>query len=229
MIDPPAPRPSWLDAAWRVLQVWGVPVGMSGAYIVLMWSSDTDVAGKAWMAIGLGFVFVIWFVFRMLTQDAALARAIALGDAPRILDVSGRYLETHRAAKARAPYLVARAFAHELRGEWPPAFAALDEAKLDALPPAKRARWQLRAASTRIAALLATGELARAREVLERELAPDAPHALHSDAYLVANLAAGRVLAAEGKRAEAAARLALVRDDIRATTAMRAAVQTVLA
>ncbi len=222
-------RSAWLDSAWRFLQVWGVPIGMSGAYLVLMWSSDTDTTGKAWMAIGLGFVFVIWFVFRLLTQSAALSRAIDIGDANRILDVSTRFLGSHRADKARAPYLVARAFAHELRGEYAPALASLDEAKLSALPVKPRAQWQLRAASTRIAALLATGKLAEAREVLERDLAPNANHPVHSDAYLAANLAAGRVLAAEGKRAEATARLARVSEDIRATTAMRAAVQSVLA
>lgn len=221
--------PPWMEPIWRFLQVWGVPIGMSGAYLVLMWSSDTDNTGKAWMAIGLGFVFVIWFVFRLLTQNAALSRAISIGDATRILEVSNRFLKTHRVAKARAPYLVALAVAHELRSEWALALAALDEAKLSMLSPNERAPWELRAASTRIAALIGSGKLAEARVVLERDLRPDAQHAVHSDAYLAANLAAGRVLAAEGKRTEAAARLARVTEDIRATSAMRAAVASVLA
>ena len=223
------PRSTWVDVLWRGLQVWGVPLGMSGAYLLLIWSSDTDTTGKAWMALGFAFVLVVWFVFRMLTTDAALARAISIGDAPRILDLATRYLSSHKGAASRAPYLVARAFAHELRGEWPQALAALDETDLSALPAAKRAPWALRAASTRIAALIATGDVAGARRVLAAELTPDAPHPLHSDAYLVANLNAGRVLAAEGKREEAEARLRKVSEDIRATAAMRAAVQSVLA
>ena len=217
------------DKAISVLQVWGAPFGMTIAYLILMWSADTDNTGKAWMAIGLGFVFVIWFVFRLLTNNAAISRAMAIGDSARILAVANRYLKSHRSPAARAPYLVARAFAHELRGEWPAVLASLDEAKLDAIPAKARATWQLRAASSRIAALVATGELALARTVLERDLQPDANHVLHSDAYLAANLAAGRVLAAEGKRDEASARLAKVRDDIRASAAMRAAVESTLA
>lgn len=218
-----------IDKAWAILQVWGVPVAMTGAYLVLMWSADTDNTGKAWMAIGLGFVWVIWFVFRMLTQNAALSRAISIGDAAGILAVSARYLKNHHRPAQRAPYLVAQGFAFELRKDWAKSLAALDEAKLDALPAKPRAIWQLRASTTRIAALIGAGQFAEARAVLERELAPDAKHAVHSDAYLAANLAAGRVLIAEGKRAEAAERLAKVRDDIRATSAMRAQVEAALA
>lgn len=220
---------TFADKAVALLLVWGVPFGMTGVYLVLMWSAETDNTGKAWMAIGLGFVWVIWFVFRMLTTNAAIARALAIGDSARILEVSERFLNKHQGAAARAPYLVARAFAHELRGNWSEVLASLDEAKLDALPAKARATWQLRAATSRIAALLATGKLAEARAVLERDLQPDANHVLHSDAYLAAHLAAGRVLAAEGKRAEAEARLAKVRDDIRASAAMRAAVESTLA
>ena len=217
-------RRSLLDTGWDVLQIWGVPIGMTGAYMLMMWSSDTDTTGKAWMSIGLGFVLVVWFVFRMLTLNAALARAIDVGDAARILAICERYLGKHRGNAARAPYLVARAIGHEVLGEWALSLRSLDEAELAVLPAKKRALWQLRASSTRVAALLGSGQIPAAREVLERELAPDAKHAPHSDAYLVANLAAGRVLAAEGKAAEAEARLRRVSDDIRASAAMRAAV-----
>jgi hypothetical protein len=214
-----------IDKIWRALQVWGVPVGMGGAYIMMMWSADTDTTGKAWMAMGFAFVLVIWFIFRILTTQAALSRAIAIGDSARLLEVSEKQLGRLKTDADRAPYHVARAFAHELRSEWDAAIAELDKANLSALPDAKRAPWQLRAASTRIAALVATNRIADARRVLDAELRPDAPHVLHSDAYLAANLAAGRILAAEGKRDEAAARLKKVSEDVRATSAMRAAAE----
>ena len=64
-------------SAWmRFLQSWGVPIMMTGVYGVLMWSSETDNTGKAWMAIGLGFVFCVWWLFRVLTTQAALSRAV---------------------------------------------------------------------------------------------------------------------------------------------------------
>jgi len=213
---------------WRALQVWGVPVGMGIAYAMLIWSAETDTTGKAWMTIGYGFVLVIWFTLSYLMTTAALARALDVGDAAKLNEVSDRNLRSRRGDAARAPYLVARAVACELTGAHEGALAALDEAKLDAIPAGKRAPWQLRAASTRIAALVALGRTAEARAVLEAELRPGDPHPPHSDAALLASLGAGRVLAAEGKKDAARAKLQSVIDDVRATGAMRAAAQAAL-
>ncbi|MBL9017617.1 MAG: hypothetical protein JNL83_25735 [Myxococcales bacterium] len=216
------------DVLWRALQVWGVPVGMGIAYAMLIWSAETDTTGKAWMTIGYAFVLVIWFVLHYLMTTAALARAIDVGDAAKLMEVSDRNLRARRGDAARAPYLVARGIAHELTGAHAEALAALDEAKLSALPAGARAAWQLRAASTRVAALVGLGKTADARTVLDAELRPDAPHPAHSDAALLAALSAGRVLAAEGKRDAATAKLAAVIDDVRATGAMRSAAKAVL-
>lgn len=216
------------DRLWRLLQVWGVPVGMGIAYAMLIWSAETDNSGKAWMTIGYGFVLVVWFVLHYLMTTAALNRAIDVGDVERLKDVSDRNLRSRRSDKDRARYLVARAIAHELTGAHADALAALDEAKLDALPAAKRAPWLLRAASTRVAALVGMGQVSLARAALDAELRPDARHVPHSDAALLAALGAGRVLAAEGKRAEATVKLQSVIDDVRSTAAMRADAKAVL-
>ena len=216
------------DVLWRVLQVWGVPIGMGIAYAMLIWSAETDTTGKAWMTIGYGFVLVIWFVLSYLMTTAALARALDVADRARLIDLSDRALESKRGDAVRAPYYIARAVAHELGGAHAEALVALDEAKLAAIPAGKRASWQLRAATTRIAALLGLGRTADARAVLDTELRPSHPHAAHSDAALLAALGAGRVLAAEGKRDEAAAKLQSVIDDVRATAAMRTAAKSAL-
>lgn len=216
------------DILWRALQVWGVPVGMGIAYAMLIWSAETDTTGKAWMTIGYGFVLVIWFVLSYLMTTAALARAIDVADVAKLEDVSARALRSRRSDKERAPYLVARAIARELSGKHAEALAALDEAKLDALPASKRPGWQLRAATTRVAALVGLGRTAEARSVLDADLAPDAPHRAHSDEALLAALSAGRVLAAEGKKDAANGKLQSVIDDVRATAAMRAAAKAAL-
>ncbi len=216
------------ETLWRALQVWGVPVGMGIAYAMLIWSAETDTTGKAWMTIGYGFVLVIWFVLSYLMTTAALTRAIDVGDVAKLKDVSDRNLKSRRSDKDRTPYLVARAIAHELSGAHADALAALDEAKIDALPAGKRPAWHLRAASTRVAALLGMGKVSLARAALDAELRPDAPHPAHSDAALLAALGAGRVLAAEGKRDAANAKLQSVIDDVRATGAMRDAAKAAL-
>jgi hypothetical protein len=211
-----------MKTALRILQIWGVPVGMSIAYAVLMWSSETDNTGKAWMAIGLGFVFVVWIVFRMLTETAAMSRAVAIGDATRVLELTEQVLRKKKGEAARAPALIQRASAYELRGDWAAALASVDEAKLSALSPGGRATWQLQAAAVRVAALTETGKVAEARRVLDAELVPVADTLDRRTAsYLVASLATGRVLYAEGALDAAMPPVQKVIDDIRSGAAMR--------
>lgn len=214
-----------MDRLTRRLVSWGVPLAMTGVYTVLAIVSGASHTTKAWMAVGLGFVFVVWWMFRLLTEHAALSRAVAVGDAARVLELTERQLRRRTSPAARAPFLVYRALAHELRGEWAAARAALDEAELEALRPSARPPWQLLAASVRIAALVETGQLAAARRVLDHELAPAAStldRRLHASAYLFARLATGRVQLAEGDAAQARTSLSAVVDDIRAGAAQRA-------
>ncbi len=213
-----------MTPALRILQRWGAPVGMSVAYGVLMWSSDTDTAGKAWMAVGLGFVFVIWFVFRALTENAMMARAVAIGDAERVLELTGDQLRKTKGDAARAPLLIARAAAHELRGDWAAVIETVDDARLSAIPARRRATWQLQAAALRVAALVETGRVAEARRVLDAELVPLAETLDRRTAsYLVVCLANGRVLLGEGLVDAAMRPLQQVIDDIRSGSAMRGA------
>jgi len=118
-----------LERLWRSLSRWAVPVMMAGAYALLAVTSETDVAGKSWMAVGFGFVLVVWFVFRALTETAALSRALSVGDTVRLFELAARYLPRKRRPADRAPFLVGRALAHQLRGEFTEALAALAEAR----------------------------------------------------------------------------------------------------
>jgi hypothetical protein len=215
-----------------MLQSWGVPVAMTGVYAVLAWSSGTSTTGKAWMAIGLAFVFVLWWLFRLLTEHAALSRAVAVGDSARVLELTERQLRKRKKPAARARYLVYRGLAHELRGDWAEALAAVDEARFDGLSGSAKASWQLLAASVRIAALVETGKASEARRALDRELTPamrSLDRRLHGSAYVFGNLATGRVLAAEGARDEATSALQGVVDDIRAGAGLRATAHHYLA
>jgi len=193
---------------WAMAAGWVVPLTMAGCYCVLIATSEVGVSGALWETGGFGLVLVFWFAFRILTRRGALARAIAVGDHDRILEL------------AKKP--VDRAVAHEQRGDWKAVLATLDEA-----PPTNPADHVI-AAAIRIHALVETGEVARAREVLGREIEPrtatlDAR--LHAVALARAELARGRLLAAEGKRAEAAALLRRVIDDVRTGPTTRAAAQ----
>lgn len=193
---------------WSLAATWVVPLMMAACYCVLIATSDVGVSGALWETGGFGLVLVFWFAFRILTRRGALARAIAVGDHHRVLEL------------ATSP--VDRAIAYELRGDWKAVLEALDEARPASAPD------QVIAAAVRVHALVETGEVARAREVLARDIEPrtaglDAR--LHAVALARGELAHGRVLAAEGKRDEAQALLRRVIDDVRTGPTTRAAAQ----
>lgn len=120
---------AFLERAWRSLSRWAVPVMMSLAYVLLAETSETDTTGKIWMAVGFGFVMVVWFVFRALTDAAALSRALSIGDTTRLLELSERHLARVHKPAVRARYLVARGLARLVRGEFAEALAAVEAAE----------------------------------------------------------------------------------------------------
>jgi len=212
---------------WMWLVSWVLPlVGMGIAYSVLAWSSDTDNTGKAWMAVGFGFVVVIWSVFRILVDQTALARAVAAANAPRILAITDKQLARRRGDAKRGPFLVYRAYAHESQGDYAAALATLAEAK-----PADPGL-QLLAVALRVLALVETGDTAAARRIASDELEPRAAKLdarLHAAPHIHANLARGRLLLAEGKPDEARTQLERVVDDIRAGNPVRTRARELMA
>ena len=190
---------------WAWAAGWLIPLMMAGAYCVLIATSDVGVSGALWEAGGFLLVVGFWIAFRKLTHGGGLARAIAVGDHDRVLEL------------ARDP--VDRAIAYELRRDWPSVLRTLD-----GVTPATPERHVI-AAAVRIHALCETGEVARARELLEREIdsrASQLDRRLHATGYDRALLARGRVLAAEGKRAEADGVLGKLAQDVRADPNLRA-------
>jgi hypothetical protein len=155
-----------LERVWPALSRWAVPVMMALAYAFLAATSETDTAGKAWMAVGLGLVLVVWFVFRALTETAALARALRVGDTTRLFALADRHLPRTRRPADRARFLVARAFAHALRGEPAEALAVIGEARPDP-------ELQPLASAVTIGALVELGRAAEARALVIT--APGAP------------------------------------------------------
>ena len=193
---------------WVLVATWLIPAIMCGAYLILMSTSDTDTSGKIWEGIGLAFVLCLWFLFRTLTRHAAMARAVAVGDAARVLELADR-----QPARLRPLY---RALAHAVRGAWPEALAELDRSPAT-LPASKR----VIAATVRVAALVETGRAADARAAFDRDLARRPPSNDIATSSLV-RLAEARVRWAEGDLTGADALLARLVDDVRAGENVRA-------
>ena len=189
---------------WRFVASWFVPVIMTFAYVVLAATSGTDATGWAWMSIGLAFVLVLWWMFRILANGAAMSRAVAVGDADRVTEIDKRPLPA--------------AVAFELRGEWAKTLLAVRRAQ------PKKPRDQVLAATPEISALVETGEVAKAREVLEamQPTLAKLNERLEGASHIAARLARGKVLACERANAEALAVLQKVIDDVRTGQRTRA-------
>jgi hypothetical protein len=187
-----------LERAWYVLSRWAVPVMMTLAYLLLAATSDTNLVGKAWMGVGLGLVMVVWFVFRALTETAALARGLAVGDVAKLRTLARRHAP-------RPAFAVGAAFAHQLAGAPREALAAL----AGITPPAELAA---AAAAIRIGAGAELG--APAEELRGLLVASPRQPALRW-------LAEAEIAWRAGRSAEAAELLGRVIDDIRAGSATR--------
>lgn len=186
-----------LERAWYLLSRVAVPIMMTLAYVLLAVTSDTNLVGKAWMGVGLGIVLVVWFVFRALTETAALARALSVGDVAK-LDVLGR--------RTGPAFALARAAAAQLRGDFATAVRTLDGVVVPVEYAATAAAVQI---GSRV-------ELGAAPDEL-RGLLVSAPRT----PALVA-LAEGEIAWRAGDLAAARERFGRVIDDIRAGSAARA-------
>lgn len=211
-------RRGWI---WHAIASWFIPVIMTCAYIAFAMLADTDATNWAWMSLGLLFVLCLWWVFRELSQTAALVRASDIGDADAVMEIATAALAS-KLVVGRQKLVLYQAAAHELRGDWPRALASIREANVGA-GAGKYLR--MRAASLTITALVESGDVAGARAVIDRDLAPlqrtlnprlDAPLAI------AAKLAEGRVLIAERESAAAARALDQVIGDVRTGAAARA-------
>lgn len=193
------------------------PALMSLCYTVLALTSETDTTGKAWMAIGFMFVLILWMTFRLAVEGAGLSRALAVGDADKVLSITKKQLAKRGNDQVRAPYLIHQALAHELRGDSSAALAAADGAK----PVAPHDK--LLQTAVRMLALVEAGRVADARALMpeldERAAATD--RRLQIVAHHYAHLARARVLLAEGQGDAAKVELAKITDDIRAGHAIR--------
>jgi len=199
---------------WVLVSSWLVPLMMTGAYFVLIMTSEVDASGAAWEAIAFAFVLILWFIFRVLTEHAAMGRAVDVGDAERVIELADFQLARKSSARGRAPFHVYRALAFDLRDEWDAALAELDKAE-------PRASWRALAATVRVSALAETGRAAEARKIFDAELA-GRPVTRVMQVDILARLAEARVKLAEGDRAGAEAIVSRLVDDVRAGSGIRA-------
>lgn len=210
---PPAGFGGKRGLIWVIAGSYVVPLMMSIAYVFLMLTSETDLAGKAWESGGLAAVLFLYWLILRLARNAAMSRAVAVGDAERVLELADAAVR--RGGGGHPRFHVYRALAHEIRGEWGQALAELDRVKLDG-------GWRLLAATVRVGALAETGRAGDARKVFDAELAASA-RSRDVSTQIRVRLAEARLRRAEGDLAGAEALFARIVDDVRAGAGVRAA------
>jgi hypothetical protein len=209
------------DRAWRRVSRWVVPAMMALAYFTLAQTSGTGTVGKIWIGFGLIFVLIAWFVFSALTEAAGLARTLATGDTVRLLALADRDLARTRDPAARARLLVARGFAHLLRGEFTEALAAIDQAQSGQTEFARTRSGQARSALE----LRSLARAVRASALVELGRPLDAvrgPVVGSPRAPAMDRLAEAQIAWRDGQLDAAAQQFGRVIDDIRAGAAVRA-------
>lgn len=204
----------------KALTSWPVPAAMTVLFIVLVWSSEASLAGALAAMVGLAMVLVMWALFRELSFHAEITRALSIGDvalAHRLIEVQ----LARRSERRRAPFLVYRAMAHELEGNWPRCAEDAEQARTGELARGGRASWRLSAACLRAAASSELGRLEEARALFDEDVRPRAA-ALGPGGSLLAQLTEGRLLLAAGELDAAIAKLAPLTRHVRLGPAQRA-------
>jgi hypothetical protein len=204
---------------WVLLASWLIPLMMTGAYIVLIATSEVDATGAAWEAIAFAFVLVLWFIFRVLTEHAAMARAVDVGDADHVIELADFQIARHRTSRGRAPYHVFRALGLDIRGDAAGALAELDKCE-------PRGSSRALAATVRVSALAETGRTADARKLLETDLAG---RQRDPQIEILTRLAEARLRRAEGDEPGATALFAKLADNVRAGSGIRDRARSLLA
>jgi hypothetical protein len=199
---------------------------MTLAYAFLALTSETNTTGKLWMAAGLVLVMVTWFLFRALTETAALSRALSVGDTERLFELADQRLTRDRLRNParRARFLVARGLAHLLRGEHAEALAALDEAKpaadLQPLAATFRLAAQLELHPPALASRSSADHTGTSAATDGKDLADVRVHAPRTP--WLTWIADGMLAWRDDRLTDAAPLFSRVIDDIRAGSALRA-------
>jgi tetratricopeptide (TPR) repeat protein len=203
----------------KVLTSWPVPVFMALIFLALISTSDASAAGTWAAGVGLVFVLLLWSMFRELSAHAEISRALSIGDGAAALTLVAFQLTRWRRTRSRTPFYIYRAMAHELLGDW-----AAVEADLAAAPAAKGRGGSSRdimAACLQVGALCEAGKVEAARQHFDRAVAARLRSPADSGSILAA-LAEGRLLLAEGELVRAQARLEPLTRNIRLGPAQRA-------
>lgn len=161
----------------------------------------------------------LWNLMRELRAHASATRAAAVGEPDELIELASGQIARRLTQRSRAPFYVYLALGHQLRGEWDPAIAALDEA---AAYRSLRPAWKLLAATARVGVLVERGDVGGARTIYERDVAAVARRMAGPGVQLLVAEAEARVRFAEGDHAGARPLFERMSGDVRLGPATRA-------
>jgi hypothetical protein len=205
-----------------------MPVFLLAVYTAFVLTSNAKGAALVLSLSFLVFVLFLWFGFRRLKLHAQASRLAGVGDPDGLLALIERELPRCWTENGRRPLHVHAAIAHNLRGDWAAARAALDRSGFLKHRGRSGRGWIPLAAAADVTTRTEQGDLAGAKVSYAR-LAPMAAIAPYGGMELVARECEARLLLAEGDPAAARERIAPLVKNIRLSDATRAQLHALLA
>ena len=206
----------------RALDTWVIPGFLLLTWLLLFLTSNVRGVAAVVTLIAFGLVVVLWATYRELRVHASASRHAAQGEPEELLALADRELGKRLFPRSRVPFHLYRSIAHQLRGEWGQARAALDASDLARMGSRARRTWGILHAGQRINLLAEEGDAAGARRVLEQELLPHLRFVPGAGAKVIADEAEARVLLAEGRTDAALLTFEKLATDVRLGPATRA-------
>lgn len=199
-----------------------LPLALGAAFGVFIILADVPWWAKVLGFVALGAATFVYSAVRELKTHVRVRQHAALGDPDSILAITETELTRRRRPRARLPFVIYRANALQMKGEWDESLELLERARLDVVGGKARRHWEFLHAHSLLGALLHTGEIGPARELLAGRIEPMARRLPEPLATLSLDEANARVAFFLGKLADSKARFERLIADERVPSSSRA-------
>jgi hypothetical protein len=149
-----------------------LPLALGAVFGMVLLLADLPWWGTVLGFVALGAVAFVYAAIRELESHRRVRQHAALGDPDAILAIADAELGRRRSSRTRLPFIIYRANALQMKGEWEESLGLLERARLEAVGGKARRHWEFQHAHSLLGALLHTGEVGQARELLAGRIEP---------------------------------------------------------
>jgi hypothetical protein len=149
-----------------------LPLALAALFGMVLLMADLPWWGTVLGFAALGAIAFAYAAVRELKSHVRVRQHAALGDPDAILAITKAELDRRRTPRSRLPFVIYQANALQMKGEWEESLGLLERARLEAVGGKARRHWEFLHAHSLLGALLHTGEVEQARELLAGRIEP---------------------------------------------------------